>query len=651
MIGAGCQPIPESSPFAGDGDSGGDTWDGDDPTDATPQEPNDCGNGQPDPGELCDDGNNDDGDGCSADCSEATCWAPATHPTIQAAVDDPGCPTVWLAPQTQHEHVVVRRNLELVGGTISGSQRGRVLEIARGVSVVVRNTSIIEGSAERGGGIYSAGTLELDGVRVRRNDARGHEPCGGGVWSDGTVILRATTVETNRSETGNTSARGAGICMIGGRLELHGGSDISNNSARAQGQHSARGGGIYTEDTDILIASGSRISGNVASVDQGSHSAVASGGSIHQVGGTLVVQNAWINWGRAWVDGEAVVGNPALAEGGAMSLFEVDAHISDSELVDNGVVVRGGVLWPTARGGAIHLGSGTTATLDRTVFEGNSAEANANFIGVETSVLGAAIDIDADGGNVSLHIVDAVFTDNLTRTYASSSVEDDEDVELHAAGGSIFALADGAGDSAVVRIERSTFHDNASDHGGALFLRADDPGSTVELDLVNDTFYENHGDLGAVLGASAVEGEVNVRVRSTTITQNFDHVSGALWVAPHRSGVSIDMANSVSFSNADECSLATAPVVSLGYNIFDAADCSVTPAVGDQFVEFGGLEDLAANGGPTETCALHQLSPARNAGDPRGCLDTDGSALIEDQRGEQRHQGERCDIGAFESSP
>jgi cysteine-rich repeat protein len=30
---------------------------------------NPCGNGQPDPGEACDDGNNDDGDGCSADCS------------------------------------------------------------------------------------------------------------------------------------------------------------------------------------------------------------------------------------------------------------------------------------------------------------------------------------------------------------------------------------------------------------------------------------------------------------------------------------------------------------------------------------------------------------------------------------------------------
>jgi cysteine-rich repeat protein len=37
-------------------------------------EPNGCGNGLPDPGEMCDDGNVMDGDGCSADCkSNETC--------------------------------------------------------------------------------------------------------------------------------------------------------------------------------------------------------------------------------------------------------------------------------------------------------------------------------------------------------------------------------------------------------------------------------------------------------------------------------------------------------------------------------------------------------------------------------------------------
>jgi cysteine-rich repeat protein len=43
-----------------------------------------CGNGRPDPGEQCDDGNTFDGDGCTKDCKQdcATCWM------------CPGCPPV-----------------------------------------------------------------------------------------------------------------------------------------------------------------------------------------------------------------------------------------------------------------------------------------------------------------------------------------------------------------------------------------------------------------------------------------------------------------------------------------------------------------------------------------------------------------------------
>src|SRR5262252_7744578 len=40
----------------------------------SPEEPGVCGDAKLDPGEVCDDGNNVDGDGCSADCkSDETC--------------------------------------------------------------------------------------------------------------------------------------------------------------------------------------------------------------------------------------------------------------------------------------------------------------------------------------------------------------------------------------------------------------------------------------------------------------------------------------------------------------------------------------------------------------------------------------------------
>ena len=67
------------------------------------------------------------------------------------------------------------------------------------------------------------------------------------------------------------------------------------------------------------------------------------------------------------------------------------------------------------------------------------------------------------------------------------------------------------------------------------------------------------------------------------------------------------------------------------------------------------LGPLQNNGGPTQTHALVDGSPALDAGDPGGCRDSQGSLLSTDQRGFARHidnnndGAARCDIGAFEA--
>ena len=53
-----------------------------------------------------------------------------------------------------------------------------------------------------------------------------------------------------------------------------------------------------------------------------------------------------------------------------------------------------------------------------------------------------------------------------------------------------------------------------------------------------------------------------------------------------------------------------------------------------------GLGPLADNGGPTQTHALLDDSPAINAGDAASCP-------LTDQRGQKRSDG-KCDIGAYE---
>jgi len=85
----------------------------------------------------------------------------------------------------------------------------------------------------------------------------------------------------------------------------------------------------------------------------------------------------------------------------------------------------------------------------------------------------------------------------------------------------------------------------------------------------------------------------------------------------------------IEFANTIFLGLCLAPfcqVESALNTIFDDADAA--------------LYDVADNGGPTPTRALHPLSTAVNAGNPTACPATD-------QRGEFRGGG-RCDIGAFE---
>src|SRR3954470_14430105 len=49
-----------------------------------------CGNAHPDPGEVCDDGNTKDGDGCSADCkSDETCGNGRVDTTVGEVCDEP----------------------------------------------------------------------------------------------------------------------------------------------------------------------------------------------------------------------------------------------------------------------------------------------------------------------------------------------------------------------------------------------------------------------------------------------------------------------------------------------------------------------------------------------------------------------------------
>jgi hypothetical protein len=91
-------------------------------------------------------------------------------------------------------------------------------------------------------------------------------------------------------------------------------------------------------------------------------------------------------------------------------------------------------------------------------------------------------------------------------------------------------------------------------------------------------------------------------------------------------------------------------VTSKGYNLSSDSSCQFT-GPGDLNGQNPMLGVLRSNGGPTQTMALPQGSPALDAGNPAGCRDFAGSLLTTDQRGQPRPgKGDTtgCDMGAFE---
>lgn len=209
-------------------------------------------------------------------------------------------------------------------------------------------------------------------------------------------------------------------------------------------------------------------------------------------------------------------------------------------------------------------------------------------------------------------------------------------------------------------IDSTTISNNyspAAPAGIGYFARGDTPGFV----LVNSTLSNNKSvnDGSAIL----IDAPNPSMILSSTVVGNVsDATTGGIRVF----GAPLILRNSILAGNSgrDGPSDCAAPddVVSDGYNILALdSDCvNVHPT--DVLVESRniGAEVLAAmgaNGGPTPTHALLPGSIALDAGDPLGCIGSEGQVLATDQRGGARTvdgvgDGQpRCDIGAFELVP
>ncbi len=265
-----------------------------------------------------------------------------------------------------------------------------------------------------------------------------------------------------------------------------------------------------------------------------------------------------------------------------------------------GVTIRGGST--TGRGGAVRISNGT-ANLITVVIEGNAATDGGGVAvetGAFTQIRGATL-----RNNLATGRGGALFNEFSTAVEASTI----------GPGNTAGLQGGGWADYGQLFLSNSTISGNSAPEGAGLFTC-----SLASNDISYTTIARNVATVGASGGiANAVTGCAGTDITSSIVAEN------------------------VPANCADEFGGA-AVFNSTDHDVSDDPSCNLTDPTDQQGVPDAGIEDLALNGGFTETHALAPGSPARDAGNPASCP-------FFDQRDQLRPQGPECDAGSYEAEP
>jgi cysteine-rich repeat protein len=694
-------PDTGTDPRPDDGD-----MDPDDP--GQPDEPNDqpnvviplpmpsCGDGrwQREAGESCDDGNVENGDGCSSDCEVATCFVPVTHASIQAGLDDAACAAVYVYSGKYAENVRVERDALILGVgagpvIVDGDGQGSVFEI-RGADVTLQRLAVQNGRAERGGGVYAEGeALTLTDVQVHGNLATGVTlAAGGGIYSTaGRLTLIRTQVTENAVESSEVG-RGGGVYVEGTRLALEQDSKVAGNRVQVSGDApalAAEGGGIFQAigqaGGELVLTGGSSIHQNLARAEGPGSSepdmlVIARGGGVAMQSGSLeVTAGGSLHGNRA----EAESPCRAAAHGGAVSMQRLASPSAEDEvlrlsvaqgtLLDNhAIAVSTGVeacSESRARGGAVHATSQDAGQVEISIAQGtwisdNKAQASSELSWTSLAQGGGVYTVGFGYPSMQVVIEDSVMNGNAA-------------VADGMAQGGAWHLATLTHDADLAfAFRRSTASDNRAEsaaaglaEGGALQVSATGTDAFIRGEVTNSTLSNNQSVAAAGTGRGGAvslvrvsgESDVEISFHSSTVAQNHATITGGGFDVRENvpSGqAEIQLRNSILAGNASliapDCATSpqSARLQSQGYNLLGSDfGCHFQGLGSTDLVNVDPrLGPLSWNGGDTMTHALLSESPAIDAGDPDGCFDGEGNALPVDQRGWQRVG--QCDIGACE---
>lgn len=453
----------------------------------------------------------------------------------------------------------------------------------------------------------SGGILTITGLTVQNGSAG----AGGGIYipSSGYLVTLSDCEITGNRAVSN-----------GGGLYLSSSATIENCGIDGNTMDNGAGGGVYFSSGSGLVIRNSTVSSNtVTNVGTG-------GGLFFAAGGTLEATQSQFN-GNTMDSG---TGGGLFCSGGSpMVLNQVEASnntltnggdgggvlCSANSIFASNLTANANTVGSSSDGGGVYFSGGNITVSGLTVV-GNQMPGGGSGGGAYIS-----------GGNIT---VDAA-------TASGNSIQGGTAGGLFLAAGSVVLL-------------NSTIDGNSAQFYGGILAS----GTTVTFTNVTVSGNSAEIDGGGVYAASGDSQFSNVTVvdNQADSDNNGSGSGGGIYV----SGI-LTLRNSILAMNTANSGMGpdcTATLASDGYNIIGSdADCTITPPQGDPastdlYGVAPALGGLADNGGPTQTRALLNGSPAIDGGDPAGCVDGNGSLVATDQRGQIRPSGPRCDIGAFE---
>ncbi len=181
--------------------------------------------------------------------------------------------------------------------TISGNNAVRVMVVNSGANLTLQNLTIANGNTSgSGGGIFSAGTLNVTNSTFFNNSAAG----GGGIFNNfnGTLTVTDSTFSNNSASSDNgggilnagtlnvsNSTFSANSANFGGGIFNNGTLNVSSSTFSTNSASAGGGGGIYNGFLSTLNVSNSTFANNSANSSLG-------GGGIFNDEGTLNVTNS-----------------------------------------------------------------------------------------------------------------------------------------------------------------------------------------------------------------------------------------------------------------------------------------------------------------------------------------------------------------------